>query len=83
MSETRKGKWVGLHLPQTSGLLSDMFSSLMRPSALIISLLGSVTMCFCQAERVVCVDTTNLPRSLRLSSDKQDKKEQSFSKYTF
>lgn len=38
---------------------------------------------FVMAERVVCADTTNLPRSLRLSSDKQDKKEQSFSKYTF
>ena len=38
---------------------------------------------FCQAERVDSADTTNLPRSLRLSSDKQDKQEQSFSKHAF
>ena len=36
----------------------------------------------CHAERVIFADKTNLPRSLRLSSDKQDKQEQSFSKHT-
>ena len=38
---------------------------------------------FCQVEGVDSADTTNLPRSLRLSSDKQDKQEQSFSKHAF
>ena len=37
----------------------------------------------CQAEIVDSADTTNLPRSLRLSSEKQDKQEQSFSKHAF
>ena len=36
----------------------------------------------CHAERVIFADKPNLPRSLRLSSDKQDKQEQSFSKHT-
>ena len=35
----------------------------------------------CHAERVIFADKPNLPRTLRLSSDKQDKQEQSFSKY--
>ena len=37
----------------------------------------------CHAERVNLADKTNLPRSLRLSSDKQDNWEQSFSKHAF
>ena len=36
----------------------------------------------CHAERVIFADKPNLPRSLRLSSDKQTKQEQSFSKHT-
>ena len=36
----------------------------------------------CHVERVIFADKTNLPRSLRLSSDKQTKQELSFSRYT-
>ena len=35
----------------------------------------------CHAERVIFADKPNLPRSLRLSSDKQTKQELSFSRY--
>ena len=37
----------------------------------------------CHTEFVKGADTTDLPRSLRRSNDKQDKMEWSFSKYTF
>jgi len=36
----------------------------------------------CHTESVILADKSNLPRSLRLSNDKQTKQELSFSRYT-